>query len=43
MKINGVAFDLEGTVVDVEEAHHRGHFAVAKDVGVDLTLETALK
>ncbi|MBI5401605.1 HAD family phosphatase [Candidatus Wolfebacteria bacterium] len=43
MKIKGVAFDLEGTVVDVENAHHKGHFAVAKDVGVDLTLETALK
>lgn len=43
MLIRGVAFDLEGTVVDVENAHHKGHFATAKDVGVDLNLETALK
>lgn len=43
MLIKGVAFDLEGTVVDVEEAHHKGHLAAAKDVGVNLTIDTALK
>lgn len=42
-KIQGVAFDLEGTVIDVEEAHHKGHLAAAAEAGVDLTLETALE
>lgn len=42
-KIKGIAFDLEGTVVDVEEAHHQGHFAAAEEVGVKLTFDTALE
>jgi len=42
-KIAGVAFDLEGAIVDVEEAHHQGHLAVARDVGVHLTIDSALK
>ncbi|MFH1246379.1 MAG: HAD family phosphatase [Candidatus Liptonbacteria bacterium] len=41
--IKGVAFDLEGTVVDVEAAHHRAHLAIAKEAGVTLTLDQALK
>lgn len=41
--IKGVAFDLEGTVVDVEFAHHQGHILAAEEVGVYLDLETALK
>ena len=41
--IKGVAFDLEGTVVDVERAHHLGHFAAAKEVGVVLDLDSALE
>lgn len=43
MSIKGVAFDLEGTVVDVEEAHHKGHFEVAKEIGVNLTLENVFE
>lgn len=43
MKIKGIAFDLEGTVVDVENAHHQGHLAAAKEVGLNLTIETALE
>jgi len=30
-------------VVDVEEAHHKGHLTTAKEVGVNLTLDAALK
>jgi beta-phosphoglucomutase len=41
--IRGFAFDLEGTVVNVERAHHEGHILVARDVGVDLSLEVALE
>lgn len=42
MVIEGFAFDLEGTVVDVEAAHHQGHLAVAKEVGINLILRQAL-
>lgn len=42
MKIKGIAFDLEGTVIDVEYAHHSGHIAAAAQVGVLLDLDTAL-
>jgi len=41
--IKGVAFDLEGTVVDVEKAHHKAHLAAAADVGVNLTFDQALE
>lgn len=41
--IQGVAFDLEGTVIDVEAAHHQAHVAVAADVGVVLTVDQALQ
>lgn len=44
MSIKGVAFDLEGTVVDVEKAHHEGHLAAAAEVSVFLSgLEEALE
>jgi beta-phosphoglucomutase len=39
--VKGIAFDLEGTVVDVEPAHHYGHIAAAADVGVELTIDSA--
>ena len=39
--IKGIAFDLEGTVVDVEPAHHHGHIAAAAEVGVVLTIDSA--
>src|SRR3989344_5982698 len=42
-KIEAVALDLEGTVIDVESAHHQAHILAAKDVGVELTLEDCFK
>lgn len=39
--IRGIAFDLEGTVVDVETAHHNGHIAAAADFGLAITLDDA--
>ena len=33
MPIRGIAFDLEGTMVDVEAAHHHGHVAAANEFG----------
>lgn len=38
-KIQAVAFDLEGTIIDVEFAHHEGHRLAAQDVGVVLSVE----
>ncbi len=43
MAILGFAFDLEGTVIDVETAHHHGHLATAAELGVMLTLDEALQ
>lgn len=42
MPIRGIAFDLEGTVVDVEAAHHGAHLAAAAEFGLTLTFEEAL-
>lgn len=41
MPILGIAFDLEGTVVDVEAAHHNGHLAAAEEFGLTISLEDA--
>lgn len=35
----GVAFDLEGTVIDVEFVHHKAHAIVAAEVGVEINIE----
>lgn len=40
--IRGIAFDLEGTLIDVEFAHHRAHVAVASELGLHLTIEEAI-
>lgn len=40
--IKGIAFDLEGPVVDLEPVHHAGHFAAALEFGVALDLPRAL-
>lgn len=40
---HGIAFDLEGTVIDVEFAHHESHILAAKEVGVELNLDLALE
>ncbi|MFA6436757.1 MAG: HAD family phosphatase [Candidatus Paceibacterota bacterium] len=37
--IRGVAFDLEGTVVNLEPIHHQSHILSAQDVGLRLTLD----
>ena len=41
--IESFTCDLEGSVVNVEPAHHQGHILSAKDVGVILTLEDCFK
>jgi len=43
VKIKGIAFDLEGPLVDVESAHHQGHILSAADVGLKMTNEDCLK
>jgi HAD superfamily hydrolase (TIGR01509 family) len=40
--IKGIAFDLEGTLIDVELAHHRAHIAIASELGLQLTIEEAI-
>ncbi len=42
MPINGIAFDLEGTVVDVEAAHHGAHIRAMADLGINMTLDEAI-
>lgn len=39
MKILGVAFDLEGTIIDVEYAHFQGFVLAAADIGLELSLD----
>ncbi len=41
--IRGIAFDLEGTIVDIEKLHHAAHLQSALDVGVNISLEEAIK
>lgn len=40
--IASVVLDLEGTVVDMEPAHHEAHIQAAEVIGVKLTLERCL-
>src|SRR3989344_5011799 len=42
-KIQGIAFDLEGTVINIESAHHRGHLLAAHEAGVVLDFDSALR
>jgi len=42
MVIRGVAFDLEGTCINIEYAHHQAHLLAAQDAGVELTIESAI-
>jgi len=39
--ILGMAFDLEGTLVDLELAHHLSNLLMARELGFNLTLEEA--
>ncbi len=41
--IKSVAFDMEGTIIDVEIAHHRAHQEAAKEVGVILSIDDSLR
>ena len=40
--IRGLAFDLEGTVIDLEWAHWQGHLEAAKEAGLTLNVERAI-
>jgi len=42
MSIQGIAFDLEGTVIDVEAAHHGAHLKAMAEMGIEMTLEEAI-
>ncbi|MFH1382027.1 MAG: HAD family phosphatase [Chloroflexota bacterium] len=41
--ICGIAFDLEGTIIDIEWAHWEGHLTAVKEAGLCLTLQQAVK
>lgn len=41
--IVGFAFDLEGTLVDLEAAHHEGHLLAARELGLSLSLDQAMR
>lgn len=41
--IKGVAFDMEGTVVNVKPAHHNGWLRAAEEIGVHLTINEAIE
>lgn len=40
--VRGIAFDLEGTIVDLEALHHAAHLKAAADAGIRLSWEEAL-
>jgi beta-phosphoglucomutase len=40
--IRGLAFDLEGTVIDLEWAHWQGHLEAAKEAGLSLSFKRAV-
>jgi HAD superfamily hydrolase (TIGR01509 family) len=41
--IQGLAFDLEGTIIDLEALHRAAHLKVAADVDVRLSMEEAIE
>ena len=41
--IQGVAFDLEGTVINIEHIHHKAHLKAAAEHGINITWHDALK
>lgn len=43
MKPKGFAFDMEGTIVNVEPAHHNGWLLAAAEIGVRLTIPEAIE
>ncbi|MDO8659012.1 MAG: HAD family phosphatase [Candidatus Parcubacteria bacterium] len=38
-KFEGIAFDLEGTAIDIEFVHHKAHAMVAAEAGVTIDLD----
>ncbi|VVB83568.1 Phosphoglycolate phosphatase [uncultured archaeon] len=40
--IKGIAFDLEGTIVDLEKLHHDAHLELFRRVGLNLSIEEAI-
>ncbi len=42
MEVCGIAFDLEGTIVDLERFHHAAHIHAAEIAGVRLSLSEAI-
>jgi len=43
LMIQGIAFDLEGTIIDLEYLHWQGHLAAAREFGIHMELEEAIK
>ena len=43
IQIKSIAYDLEGTVINVEAAHHNGHIWAARDIGLPLSLDECLE
>ncbi len=41
--VQGVAFDLEGTIIDLEPLHHLAHLRAAADIGVILSWQEAVE
>ncbi len=41
--VKAIAFDLEGTLVDLERAHFQAHLDAASELGLHLTLERAIE
>jgi beta-phosphoglucomutase len=42
-RIAGIAFDLEGTVIDIEGLHHSAHLRAAADMDIRLSIESAIE
>lgn len=41
--LQGIAFDLEGTLVDIEALHHAAHLRAAAEAGIILSREEAIR
>ncbi len=41
-RIKGVAFDLEGTIIDIESLHQNAHLQAASDLGIHISIEYAI-
>jgi len=41
--VKGIGLDLEGTLINIERAHHEAHLRVLRDYGICLSLEEAIR